>query len=318
MWPHCQARTAQARSPVRIAGRKGMAAMAAVPLLVLLAAAPAGLASIDVRVSSVAYTAQLPGPVASEALPVLVTITNDGTDPTPSFNVNVWKNRSTAPTTASGSDQQQTVSSLASHTDQTLEFDLTYDQPGTYFFWVLVDAANAVQEVTKENNVYSIVIAVSESAPDVIIESIVPSTDTPATGQAFTVAVTVKNQGRQSAGPFNVALFKNGASAPASAAGSDADLVVTGLSPGETTVVNLDVTYDAAGDYTFWAMADSGAAIAESDESNNAASVVFTIADGSGGGGGKGCGKHVGPANMVGFYVLCFGGLALAKCRRHE
>jgi hypothetical protein len=88
---------------------------------------------------------------------------------------------------------------------------------------------------------------------------------------------------------------------------------VAGLAAGATAAVTFDAMYAAAGDYTFWALADSSHAVTQSDATNDAASVILTV-DGGGGGGGI-CGRGVGPANLVGFYVLCIVGLVCAKCR---
>ncbi len=291
--------------------------LAIAAVVLLLAVSPAG-AVIDLRIQFVGYTAPLPGPVAGEAFPLAVTIINDGNETSPSFNVNIWQNLPAAPTSAAGSDQQVTVDSLApgNANARTVVFDVTYGSPGTYFLWVAADIANAVTEVTKANNIYSVLIPVAISAADLIIESIVPSTDTPEAGTPFTVAVTVKNQGRVATGPFNVAFFKNAATAPTSAAGSDANVAVSGLDAGASTVVNYEATYDASGNYEFWALADSGNAITEADKGNNAAGVTFTIGDaGSGSSGHGGCGKGAGAANLVGFYVLCVAGLLVAKGR---
>lgn len=287
-----------------------------IALLLIAATAAPARATVDLRIQFMAFTAPLPGPVVSEAFPVLVTIVNDGNETSPAFNVNLWKNTSSLPTSAAGSDVETLVDPLAPGVDnaRTLQFDLTYDSPGNYFVWAVIDATNAVSEFTKENNSYSMIVPVVASSPDLIIESIVPDADAPAAGQHFSVTVTVKNQGRQAAGAFNVAMFKNTAAAPTSAAGSDADMPVASLAAGGTAILVFDAVYDVAGDYTFWVLADSARVVTQSDAANDAASVIFTIGGGDGGGGGGGiCGRGVGPANLIGFYALCVAGLAGAK-----
>lgn len=288
-----------------------------IALLVIVAVAAPVRADLDLRIQFMAFTAPLPGPVVGEAFPVLVTVVNDGSETSPPFSVHLWKNTPSRPTSAAGADEQVTVDGLAPGVAnaRTIQFDLTYDSPGNYFVWAVIDVDNVVAEFTDDNNSYSMIVPVAASAPDLIIESIVPDVDAPVVGQPFTVAVTVKNQGRLAAGPFNVAVFKNSQAAPTSAAGSDADMPVASLAAGGTAILSFDAVYDAAGEYTFWALADSGRVVTQSDTANDAASVIFTIGDGSGGepSGGGICGRGVGPANLIGFYALCVAGLIGAK-----
>ncbi len=106
--------------------------------------------------------------------------------------------------------------------------------------------------------------------PDLVIESVTPSKASVATGEAFDVAVTVRNQGDAAAGAFTLGLFRNAGTPPTGPGAGDVGLEVPGLAAAETvTCTFAGVSYSAAGDYHLWVLADSAGAVPESIEANN-------------------------------------------------
>lgn len=284
---------AQPNRPARNWHRPALSLMALG--LVTCLVPPTAHAVIDLRVGPLGWTAPLPGPVPGEQTPLVATVINDGTDSSPAVNVNIWKNwtQQTLPTSAAGSDQQQTLDSVPPGLEnaKTLTFNVSYGAVGTYFLLVVIDVGNTVQEFTKDNNAYGFVITVIPAGSDLIIESIVPSTDPIVAGQAFQMAVGIKNQGRTAVGSFSVAIFKNLGAEPANGNGNDGVQQVNGLASGQSTTLNVDVLYDSVGDNTFWALANQDRSITEPDMTNDAASVQMTVVDAGGGGSSKrGCG----------------------------
>jgi hypothetical protein len=88
-------------------------------------------------------------------------------------------------------------------------------------------------------------------------------------GSPVTVTATVANSGAADAGAFSVALY----------AGPDlvGSQTVASLTAGATGDVSFDWTPAVAGDVTLRAVADSGAAVTESDETNNELNQLVTV-----------------------------------------
>ncbi|MBI2300176.1 MAG: S8 family serine peptidase [Armatimonadetes bacterium] len=106
--------------------------------------------------------------------------------------------------------------------------------------------------------------------PDLEITAVTPSTTTPMAGATFSVDVTVHNRGSGNAGAFVVGLYQDLAAAPTTASTADATLPIASLNAGASTTVTFSSrSYPSEGTYTLWALADSAAAVNESDETNN-------------------------------------------------
>ena len=116
-------------------------------------------------------------------------------------------------------------------------------------------------------------LAALAAPPDLIIYSITPSDTTPEPGQNISVVVVVKNLLGTFTGPnFRVSVWYHSASAPTNPATADAFQSISGGIPGfggTKTLTFSNVHYDAVGEYTFWAWADSYDEIEEDQNENN-------------------------------------------------
>jgi hypothetical protein len=106
--------------------------------------------------------------------------------------------------------------------------------------------------------------------PDLLVTEINLTSGALFAGQSNEICATVKNNGTADAGAFNVSFLADGFSE---------EVRVNGLAVGgETTVCVTDPTSRTAGDsVTVTVTADSGAEIAESDETNNERSAEVTV-----------------------------------------
>lgn len=250
-------------------------------------------AGVDLRIESVVQTVPLPGPIVNQPIPLVVTVVNDGSDPAGPFSVAIWKDRTEAPTDIATADNVATVESLSPGSSLDVKFEVTYGSPGTYTLWVWADANNAVNDSNPANNQYTILLTVSPNLPDLIIDSIVPDTNSPVSGEPFNVAVTVRNQGQVDAGASDLALWKNREVPPMDPDGADEDLAMEAIAGGATRTVSFPVVYDAAGTYRLWVLADANRQMAEIDENNNTGFLDLTVGASNNGNGLKGfCGQQ--------------------------
>ena len=109
----------------------------------------------------------------------------------------------------------------------------------------------------------------ANDAPDLVVQSI----DSDKTGvlenQPLEITVSVKNQGDADAGGYSIDLYKNLTGAPGPSQIGDESCTKAGLAAGQTDSCTFSISFDTPGSYSVWAQADTGDAVAESDESNN-------------------------------------------------
>ncbi len=109
--------------------------------------------------------------------------------------------------------------------------------------------------------------AIADSKPDLIVQNINISPQEPAIGDTVTITVTVKNQGTANAGASHVVCYVDATILATESAGI--------LSPG--TMATETFTWEAqSGSHVIKAVADSGSAIIESDETNNTTTYSLT------------------------------------------
>jgi len=114
--------------------------------------------------------------------------------------------------------------------------------------------------------------------PDLVVADIAVWPSTPSAGQTVRVTATIQNVGRADAGPFRVSCWKDLGFEPVFDVGDSDDwTAVNGLAASESIEVQFEVTYDSAGQYQLWVLADSLDAVDEASEANNAASVLVNV-----------------------------------------
>ncbi len=294
---------------------EGVARTAALlAVLLVLAAGGAVRGSVDLRITSVRHTVPLPGPVVDEAIPIAVTIVNDGDVPSLPFAVDLWQNRRDAPTSGTGSDQRQYVNSLppGENRAQVLVFTVHYDRAGTWPLYVLADGDLATADPDRGNNVFGIFVTTAPPAVDLIVHEVTASTDRLIAGRPFLLSVTVKNLGRIDAGPSAVAVYGDRKTAPAVGDAADQVVAVPPVPAGQDVTVELEMSYPAAGDYTLWTFVDPQDVVPEFDEGNNTTRIPVRI---TGGGCLAGATRDVFPLLLLPVFLTFVAGRRIRRLR---
>jgi subtilase family serine protease len=141
-------------------------------------------------------------------------------------------------------------------------------QAGSHTFKAVVDSNNIITESDETNNEKA--VALSISAPDLVIQDITWSPDSPATGDMVTFMVTVKNQGDAAASRSYVAYHIDGS--------SRGYHDVPEIDAGATATRTFTWTAQE-GSHTIKAITDMENQVPESNESNNELMVPFPPAD---------------------------------------
>ncbi len=134
----------------------------------------------------------------------------------------------------------------------------------------LADSGGAVAETDEGNNARSCTVVGTAALPDLIVTGLGFAPGSPKAGDTVTITATVKNQGAAAvpAGAALVTAFSHGAPV--------ATTFGTGLVPGASVAVST-VWTAAAGTYAVRALADSGGAVAETLEDNNALTQTLSV-----------------------------------------
>jgi PKD repeat protein len=137
----------------------------------------------------------------------------------------------------------------------------SYASPGTYTVFLTVQDNHGASGTTSRQ-----VIVQAPSSPDLVVQSLTYSPPGPAVGQSVTFTVVVANQGTATAGAFRVRL--DGSSLSSTATSSQ-------LAAGLTRTLSLVLPLTASSE-TFTVRVDDLSQVVESNESNNAQSILVT------------------------------------------
>ena len=145
----------------------------------------------------------------------------------------------------------------------------TYKTPGTYSVKLTVSNPGGSDEELKSNYI-TVTEEPTQKQPDLIVSSILPSSNITANVSA-TIMATLNNTGTADAGAFNVSLFVNDTLVDTEP--------VSGLIAGGTTDLNFSWTPKLAGNCSLKIKADSEAEVSESDETNNEFTILVTVSE---------------------------------------
>lgn len=239
---------------------------------------------IDLRVISISPSKT--EPLLGEQISVTVTVKNDGNIAAGAFDLGLFYDEPLAPSPGSTADQTHSFAELAAGTQASWTFTgVQSSSTGQWRMYAVVDNASppgAVSEYNETNNV-SGPILVTWRAPNLVIQSITVKVGgelntNPQETDLIDVEVLVANIGDAPAGPFTVGLYKDMASAPTTADTPDWTQNVSSLAEnGATALVTFSSIAHQNTDPMIWrmyALADSGAAVTESQEGDNTAGPV--------------------------------------------
>ena len=126
----------------------------------------------------------------------------------------------------------------------------------------------------------ALVAATAASAlPDLIVESLLVLPNPGSLGQEFTATVVTRNIGTDAAGEFRVSLWRHRTSPPMFPSVGDVNWTVPGLQPVATATHTHAFTPRYPGPRNAWAAVDTGQAVEEFNEGDNAADNPYLIGD---------------------------------------
>lgn len=213
-------------------------------------------------------------------LTVHADIANEGTTDVGSFFCGIYLGA--GPRVDTNLDPRLTnvnIPSLAAGAETLIDNAITvpglYD-PGVYYFYMVCDPLNALQEQFRSNNafIYPNPITVTDEADvDLFVEAL----DVPATaveGEPFEVVATVCVQGSNPSGPTRAALYLNAGAQVDYSAAPLMELDLESVLPGAENCVELPIEVDAAcaqfqNNYVFGMEVDIDNRLPERDETNN-------------------------------------------------
>jgi len=209
-------------------------------------------------------------PVVNELVTFTVRIKNQGSaDVSSNFKIWLFQDLEIGPI------HMWSVDELAAGTSLDLNFSYEgFNTVGDQGVEAWVDRFWDIDEDNDDNNwLGPVVIQVVESAPslpDIIIESITPSSYTPVVDEPVTFVVRIKNQGATDVtSGFYVDLFLD--TEPGGCGSDGADYwVVDALGAGSTIDLTFNYSgFDTSGVHNVYVFADSYCFISEEDENNN-------------------------------------------------
>lgn len=226
-------------------------------------------------------TASNYNPQAGSSIDVTMVIKNQGSGSASStFWNGLFYNLSSPPTINTIEDQCFSISSLDPGSSQSHTFyNVTSYDVGTWHMYGLADCDGQITETNESNN-YKGPVDINWTAPpqpDLIIQSLTPSSSNPTVGDTISVTLVVKNQGGSSTGSFRTDLFKNRSSAPVVPSNGDYAWS-TSLGVGQIeSHVFTGITSSTPGTWHMYGLTDSQGQIQESNENNNVAGPVDVV-----------------------------------------
>ena len=236
---------------------------------------PAPLTNPDLVVASASVSKSDPAVGATFALSA--TVRNDGDGDSAATTVRYYRSTDSAITTSDAEVGTAAVAELAASGRATASVDLTAPAAGTYYYGACVDAVTGELESTN-NCSTAVQVTVLESTqapqgdPDLVVVSLWVSDSRPASGAAFTLSATVRNEGDGDSPATTLRYYR---SADATITSSDTQVgtdAVAALGASGRGSASVDLTAPAAGTYYYGACVD--AVSGESDTTNNCSTSV--------------------------------------------
>jgi MYXO-CTERM domain-containing protein len=186
----------------------------------------------------------------------------------------LWENLATLPSgcpAPAGQNYVFNYGSIAPASCKTMYWARTLMLPGTYKAVAFADPTCTISEWNETNNARSTTYTVLP--PNFQVQALGSS----GSGGTVNYTATVCNTGAATAVPFKVGLYYDRATAPACAAAPDYTWTVNGLAAGGCSTLTYTRTSAPQGNYTGWALADSGCGLTETSETDNAKSTSYAV-----------------------------------------
>ena len=211
-----------------------------------------------------------------------ISVCNNGQAVSSSTVIDIYVNRTSAPTTAYPGDVSLKFGSLAAGTCVATKASAKLTSSGTYRSWARVDRQNYVAESNENNNLFGPVIFTSggNKLPDLVVTALAASASP--TGLTY-FKVSVCNYGQAAVTNYSYLwLYAHRSTAPGPYDKPSAELNLGYNFAAGTCKSMAWQTSLKPGTYKAWAMVDGKNGIKESNESNNTyGPVSYTVSGGS-------------------------------------
>jgi subtilase family serine protease len=167
--------------------------------------------------------------------------------------------------------QDITTTSIAAGQSVIVQCDLGTLTAGNHAAAATADAGAAIAEADETNNSLSVNFTVSEPPTyDLVVDAVTFTPSQPVSGESVTAHVVVKNVGNAAAAASVTSTSVDGSDQCAAIATST-------IAAGGSVTVDCALGQKSTGTYSIEACADAGAAIGESDETNNCRTASLTV-----------------------------------------
>ena len=209
-------------------------------------------------------------PVVGMPATVTLTVHNGGTCAAGGF-VTQFRTSLKSPTGPS-----ESISNLNAGESKTLELPFVFTASGNYEAVVETDTGKAVSETNEANNLEILAITVLPPGINLVLEEftvkpVAPDpTESVVQGRPAVATIKVTNTGNVPAGTFVVQWTPY-------VFGKPLTKTVSGLAPGESTIVTMEYTFPTATTVTGTALADSTHVVKETDEADNSRTLKTVV-----------------------------------------
>ncbi|MBN1417329.1 MAG: hypothetical protein JXP34_01055 [Planctomycetes bacterium] len=162
------------------------------------------------------------------------------------------------------------VPPLAAGSWYTTSREASIPTPGEYLITAKADATGAVAESNEANNQRTFSVTVEEARPDLVVSSLTYEPDQPTTLDRIVIVVDVRNEGDAEAEASTLSIRVGAEATPGTYS-------IPRLARGDTSRKEREIVLPSGGDYVVTAAADSGGAITEWREDNNARTVQIRV-----------------------------------------
>jgi len=233
----------------------------------------------DFVVTSVALT---PGsPAANGTFSVAVTVVNKGAASGSGGWLDVWADRSAAPTCGMAGNVFASIGTLAAGAGKTLILSgVPAGAPGPKTLRAFVDSFCQTTEIYEDNNqsATAYTVAAGGGGPDFVVTNVVLTPSSPQANTTFSAAVTVMNQGAASGAGGWLDVWANQPTAPACWSAGNVYTSVGTLAAGAAKTFSFSgLRAGTVGTKTLRAFVDSFCGTSESNEGNNQALQSYSV-----------------------------------------
>ena len=218
------------------------------------------------------YVYSFTASVSSTTVTYKAWVCNKGTSTGATFDVELYYNRTSAPTCSTGANKTWVIKGLAAGKCVYRTYTRTKVASGSYTGWLRADADCKVKETSESNNNKSYKYSVV-SLPDLYVSSLY----TVSSGSKVIYYTTVCNAGPTTTKSFDIELYYNRSTAPGCSTTYSVQWKTYGLAKGKCVTRTHTRSGVSSGTYRAWARADADCGVSESNETNNNRSYKYYV-----------------------------------------